>query len=104
MVATPFGGDRSGQGDRSHATPRQILVLFLGEAALLSTLGGVLGLLVGMGLAQLLRLAVPGLPVQTPVLYVALALGVSATVGLLSGILPARRAAALDPVEALAAE
>ncbi len=79
-------------------------MLFLGEAALLSTLGGVLGLLVGMGLAQLLRLAVPGLPVQTPVLYVALALGVSATVGLLSGILPARRAAALDPVEALAAE
>ena len=86
------------------ATPRQILWLYLSEAALLSTGGGVLGLLGGMGLAQLLHLVVPALPVHTPVEYVVLALGVSLAVGLVSGILPARRAAALDPVEALAAE
>jgi putative ABC transport system permease protein len=86
------------------ATPRQILWLYLSEAALLSTGGGVLGLLTGMGLAQLLHLFVPALPVRTPPEYVALAVGVSLAVGLVSGILPARRAAALDPVEALSAE
>ncbi len=86
------------------ATPRQILWLYLSEAALLSTGGGVLGLLSGMGLAQLLHLFVPALPVRTPIEYVVLAVGVSLAVGLASGILPARRAAAMDPVEALAAE
>jgi putative ABC transport system permease protein len=42
--------------------------------------------------------------VHTPFLFVVLAVGVSLGVGLLSGLLPARRAAAMDPVEALAAE
>jgi putative ABC transport system permease protein len=86
------------------ATPRQILLLFLSEAALLSTLGGVLGLSTGMGLAQLLHLYVPALPVHTPLTFVGLALAVSLAVGLASGLLPARRAASLDPVVALAAE
>ncbi|MBD3163002.1 MAG: FtsX-like permease family protein [Candidatus Eisenbacteria bacterium] len=86
------------------ATPRQILRLYLGEAALLSTIGGILGLATGIGLAQAIHLLVPALPVHTPVEYVVLALGVSTSVGVLSGILPARRAAAMDPVEALAAE
>jgi putative ABC transport system permease protein len=86
------------------ATRAQILWLFLGEAALLSTLGGVSGLLAGMGLGAAIRLAVPGLPVSTPVEYVVLALAVSFTVGILSGILPARRAAGMDPIQALAAE
>ena len=86
------------------ATPAQILSLFLAEATLLSLGGGILGLAVGFGLAQLLRLVVPGLPVQTPVLYAGLALVVSLLVGIASGILPARRAAQLDPVEALGAE
>jgi putative ABC transport system permease protein len=86
------------------ATPRQILVLFLCEAAFVSTAGGVMGLLAGIGLAGLIHLVVPGLPVRTPVPYVILALAVSFAVGLISGILPARRAARLDPVEALAVE
>ncbi len=86
------------------ATPRQILLIFLSEAALLSTGGGILGLAAGMGIAWAIHLAIPKLPVQTPPLYIALALAVSFAVGLLSGILPARRAAALDPVEALVAE
>ena len=55
-------------------------------------------------IAALLRLAVPGLPVHTPLLFVALAVGVSVGTGLLSGLLPARRAARLDPIEALRAE
>lgn len=86
------------------AAPGQILILFLSEAAILSTAGGVLGLAAGMGLAGLLHLFVPALPVRTPLLYVMLALAVSFLVGIASGILPARRAAALDPIEALAAE
>jgi putative ABC transport system permease protein len=86
------------------ATRRQVHLLFLTEAAALSTLGGALGVLGGMGAAALLRLALPGLPVSTPPLFVALAVGVSLATGLLSGLLPARRAAALDPIEALRAE
>ena len=85
------------------ATSRQILTLFLAEAALLSTAGGALGVGAGLGLAGLLRLVVPGMPVRTPPEYVAAALAVSLAVGLASGVLPARRAARLDPVEALRA-
>ena len=86
------------------ASPRQILLLFLFEAGALSLAGGVLGVATGMGIAWLLPAAVPGLPVHTRVSFVVAALVVSLAVGLLSGVLPARRAAALDPVEALRAE
>jgi putative ABC transport system permease protein len=86
------------------ATPGQILTLFLAEAAALSTLGGAAGLAAGMGTALLIRALVPGLPVHTPPEFVAAALGVSLITGLLSGVLPARRAAGLEPVEALRTE
>ena len=81
-----------------------VLRLFLGEAVVLSAVGGALGLLVGMGLAQVVRLAVPELPVHTPLAFVALAEGVALAIGLAAGVLPARRASRLDPVEALRAE
>ena len=66
--------------------------------------GGALGVATGTGIAWLLPAVVPGLPAHTRVSYVIAALIVSLGVGLLSGVLPARRAAALDPVEALRTE
>jgi putative ABC transport system permease protein len=82
----------------------QILTLFLFEATLLSVGGGALGVAVGVGMAHAIRLALPGLPVHTPVRYVVFAIGVSLAVGLASGVLPARRAARMDPVRALREE
>jgi putative ABC transport system permease protein len=86
------------------ATRGQVQLVFLVEAATLACLGGLLGVTVGGGLCGLLRLAVPGLPVHTPPLFVVLAVTVSLAVGLLAGVTPARRAARLDPIEALRAE
>jgi putative ABC transport system permease protein len=86
------------------ATAAQVQWLFLGEAVLLSVVGGVLGLLAGVGLARLLQAWIPALPVQTPWSYVLLAVVISLVVGLGSGLVPARRAATLDPMEALAEE
>ncbi|HEX7182131.1 MAG TPA: ABC transporter permease [Thermoanaerobaculia bacterium] len=86
------------------ATRRQVNLLFLTEAAALAGAGGLAGVLAGLGLAALLRLAVPGLPVHTPPVFVVLAVAISLATGLLSGLLPARRAAGLDPIEALRTE
>jgi putative ABC transport system permease protein len=82
----------------------QILGLFLGEAAFLAALGGAAGLIIGIGGGQLLHWFVPLLPVRTPWSIVVLALVVSTVIGLLAGVMPARKAAHLDPVEALRAE
>ena len=81
-----------------------ILALFLSESVMLAALGGALGLLLGTGLAQLLRLLLPTLPVHTPWNFAVGALVMSAVIGLLAGVLPARSASRLDPIEALRAE
>ncbi len=86
------------------APRRTILGLFLGEAVALSAIGGLFGLALGIGLAQLIHLFVPALPVHTPVAFVVVAELVAMVIGLLAGVLPARRAAQLDPVDALRAE
>ena len=86
------------------APRRTILGLFLGEAVALSAIGGLFGLALGIGLAQLIHLFVPALPVHTPVAFVVVAELVAMIIGLLAGVLPARRAAQLDPVDALRAE
>jgi len=86
------------------ATQRAVLLLFLGEAVLLAAIGGTAGLALGWGIAGVLALALPALPVHTPWLYAVLAEVVAVSVGLAAGVLPARRAAALDPLEALRGE
>jgi putative ABC transport system permease protein len=86
------------------ARRQTILGLFLGEAVALAAIGGLVGLLLGIGLAQLIGLFVPALPVHTPLSFVLLAEVLAAAIGLVAGVLPARRAARLDPVVALRTE
>ncbi|MEZ4217336.1 MAG: ABC transporter permease [Myxococcota bacterium] len=83
------------------ASRLQVAGLFLAEAGAVALVGGAAGVALGLAIGAALRLAVPGLPVSTPLSFVLAALAVSGGVGLLSGVLPARRAARLDPIEAL---
>jgi putative ABC transport system permease protein len=86
------------------ASRRHILALFLVEAAVLAALGGGAGLVVGAGGAALLHVAIPALPTHISWAYVLLAEGLALGIGLAAGVLPARRAAGLRPVDALRAE
>jgi len=79
----------------------QILAVFLAEAALLSTLGGMLGILLGAAGAAAVVAIYPDFPAQPPWWAVAAAIAVAMGFGLLFGTLPARRATRLDPIEAL---
>jgi putative ABC transport system permease protein len=83
------------------ATRANVLAQFLVESVLVSTLGGVLGLALGAAIIGAARLAFPSLPVQLSPWIVITALGFSSAAGVLSGVMPARSAAKLDPVEAL---
>lgn len=83
------------------ATARQVVGVFLVEAVLLSTLGGCVGVLTGLGVGQVLERIYPDFPVHAPAWAILAALVVSGSVGLLFGMLPARQAARLDPVQAL---
>jgi putative ABC transport system permease protein len=85
-------------------TERGVQSLFLLEAALLAMTGGVAGIAFGFGVQLLARAFVPGLPLATPVGAVVAALAMSFAVGIAAGVIPARHAAALDPVDALRAE
>jgi putative ABC transport system permease protein len=81
---------------------RQILGVFLAEAAMLSLAGGLLGLACGWLAVRLLVRLYPDLPATPPTWAVLAALGLSLFTGIVFGLLPARRAARLDPVAALA--
>ncbi|MBK5256486.1 MAG: ABC transporter permease [Vicinamibacteria bacterium] len=83
------------------AKRRDIVRQFLFEAITLTAMGGVLGLVVSALVSQVVMLLVPGLPATIPPWAVATGLIVSVGVGIASGVWPARKAAALDPVEAL---
>ena len=82
------------------ARRRQILMQFLTEAVVLSLLGGVLGVLVGIGLSAIIS-QVAQIPVAFSVPAVIIALGFSMLVGIVFGLLPSVKASKLDPIDAL---
>jgi putative ABC transport system permease protein len=82
----------------------RIAQLFVGEAMLLSAIGGAGGLALGVGIVVLTHWALPSMPARIAPLYVALAIGISVAIGLIAGVLPARAAARLEPLDALRAE
>jgi putative ABC transport system permease protein len=82
------------------ATRREILWQFLVEAATLTLMGGIIGIAVGLGVGEVLKRLLD-FTTSVPVWSAAVATLVSVLVGLVFGIVPAGRAARLDPVEAL---
>ena len=82
------------------ARRREILFQFLAEAAVLTLLGGILGIAIGSAIGVTISLAT-GFPVSLPWWSFAVGLGFSAAVGIFFGMVPAFRAARLDPIEAL---
>ena len=89
-------GIRKAVGARS----KQILMQFLIESSLLSSVGGALGLLLAAGIAWVVRIATP-VPMTITFGYVLLSLAVSGGIGMIFGIYPAYKAARLDPIVAL---
>ncbi|MDP3438892.1 MAG: ABC transporter permease [Azonexus sp.] len=83
------------------ATAQTIRLAFLAEAAMLSTVGALLGYLLGQLGAFALRQAFPVFPAYPPDWAVIAGLSTALITGLLFGVMPARRAARLDPVQAL---
>jgi putative ABC transport system permease protein len=79
------------------------MLQFMTESAVLSAVGGVIGILLAWGLVTLGR-TITSIPMQMQVNAVVLSLAVSTGVGLFFGIYPAMRAARLDPIEALRAD
>jgi putative ABC transport system permease protein len=86
------------------ATRKRIAQFFLSEAMLLSGLGGLLGLIVGFAIVAFARIAVPGMPLRISILYCVVAELIAVLIGLLAGVLPARHAAELEPLDALRTE
>ena len=84
------------------ATGNTIRTAFLTEAALLSMAGAAIGYLLGQGGAFALRLLYPAFPAYPPEWAVLAGLGTALVTGILFGVLPARQAARLDPVQSLA--
>ena len=82
----------------------QVLRLFLFESLVLSAVGGIAGLVMGLGLALAIKVLAPSLPVHPSLEYAFLAELLAVVIGLVAGVLPARNAARLQPLDALRAE
>jgi putative ABC transport system permease protein len=83
------------------ALRRLVLIEFLAEAMLLTVGGGSVGVLIGVGVPYLVEYFEPGIRIQIPPLAVILGFGMTLVVGLTFGMLPAIRAARMNPIEAL---
>ena len=83
------------------ARRRDIVRQFLFEAMMLTFLGGVLGVVLAVGISQIIMLLIPSLPASIPTWAVITGLTVSIGVGLIFGVWPARKASRLDPIECL---
>ena len=83
------------------ATRRDIIFQFLVEAMTLTGVGGIFGVVLAIGVSYLVMALVPSLPASVPLWAVITGFVVSVTVGLVFGVWPARKAAHLDPIEAL---
>jgi putative ABC transport system permease protein len=90
-------GVRKALGARRRDITRQ----FLFEAMTLTLFGGIAGVLISTLISNIIMLLVPSLPASVPLWAVLAGLGVSTFIGLVFGVLPARKAAMLDPIEAL---
>ncbi len=86
------------------ATRSQITALFLGESTILSIAGGLTGLALGILVVFIANQLLPNLPVANAWNYILASLAIAAGIGLLSGVMPAIRAARIDPLEALRSE
>ncbi len=97
-------GLRKSLGARS----RDILLQFLTEAVLLTTLGGIVGICLGVMVSYLVYLVATSIGLNwvfaVPLYAIILALGFSTVVGLFFGLYPARKAAQLSPIDALRKE
>jgi putative ABC transport system permease protein len=92
-------------GVRKSVGARRVDILnqFLVESSMLSATGGVIGILIAWGISILVKALTP-VPMHIPISAVIVGVTLSAAVGLFFGIYPARRAAGLDPIEALRME
>ncbi len=84
------------------ATPQFILLQFLVEALVLSLFGGLIGLLLGYGMASFIAMLMPSMPgVLVPGWAIALAMGFTTLIGVVFGLAPAIKASRLNPIDAL---
>jgi putative ABC transport system permease protein len=83
------------------AKKKDILFQFLFESALLSLLGGILGVIIGSGFAKFINIIIPSLPIKVSLWSIILSVGFSILIGIFFGVYPAKKGADLDPVLAL---
>jgi putative ABC transport system permease protein len=83
------------------ARKRDIVRQFLFEAMTLTSVGGILGVILAVIVSLIFMVLVPGLPASIPLWAVIAGLGVSTAIGLIFGVWPAKKAANLDPIECL---
>jgi putative ABC transport system permease protein len=71
------------------------------EAMTLTLFGGVIGVVLAVGISNLIMMLIPSMPATVELWMIMVSLGVSIGVGLIFGVLPARKASRLDPIECL---